>query len=163
MATVEQAFLVFSTSKLRMLMGQIETCVGKLEESQVWGRTGDNANSAGNLCLHLEGNVRQFIIHSIAGQPDVRVRDAEFGARGGLTKQELLAKLSACVEEACTALEKLAPERLLETVAPMGRTMLTLDAIYQVVQHFALHTGQIIFLTKALTGEDLNLPRFATK
>ncbi|WP_321476320.1 DUF1572 family protein [uncultured Paludibaculum sp.] len=163
MATVEQAFLVFSTTKLRMLMGQIETCMGKLEDAQVWGRTGDNANSAGNLCLHLEGNVRQFIIHSIGGQPDVRVRDAEFGSRGGLTKQELLSKLSACVEEACAVLEKLAPERLLETVAPMGRAMLTLDAIYQVVQHFALHTGQIIFLTKAFTGEDLNLPRLATK
>lgn len=163
MPTVDQAFLVFSTTKLRMLVGQVETCLGKLDETQVWGRTGDNANSAGNLCLHLEGNVRQFIIHAIGGAPDVRARDAEFGTRGGLGIPELVAKLSACVEEACTVLERMAPERLLELVAPMGRTMLTLDAIYQVVQHFALHTGQIIFLTKAFTGEDLNLPRFTSK
>lgn len=163
MPTVEQAFLEFSTGKLRQLMGQIETCIGKLDDSQVWGRTGDNANSAGNLCLHLEGNVRQFVIHAIGGQPDVRVRDAEFSTRGGLTNQELVSKLSKCVESACAVLEALPPERLLERVSPMGLEMLTLDAIYQVVQHFALHTGQIIFLTKAFTGEDLNLPRLVSR
>ncbi|MGC4048161.1 MAG: DUF1572 family protein [Paludibaculum sp.] len=162
MLTLDQAFLSFSISRMKALLGQIETCLGKLDEPALWGRTGDNANSAGNLCLHLEGNVRQLILHSIGGAPDVRVRDNEFNTRGGLTRTDVLAKLTAVVNEAGALLETLPAERLLETVHPMGREMLALDTIYMVVQHFALHTGQIIFLTKAFTGEDLNLPRFAT-
>lgn len=162
MPTLDQAFLNFSTSRLKTLLGQIETCLGKLDESALWGRTGDNANSAGNLCLHLAGNIRQLILHAIGGAPDVRVRDAEFNTRGGLTKADVLTQLTAAVDEACALLESLPAARLLETVHPMGREMLALDTIYMVVQHFALHTGQIIFLTKAFTGEDLNLPRFAT-
>jgi hypothetical protein len=32
-----------------------------------------------------------------------------------------------------------------------------LEAIYHVVEHFGMHTGQIIMLSKMQTGEDLRL------
>ena len=153
--TAERIFLECSAKRLRQAHERIEVCIRKLDDEQIWRRTGDNANACGNLCLHLAGNVRQWILHGVGGQPDLRHRDAEFAARGGVGKEELLAKLRSAVEEACTLIESLPDARLTEACHPQNYTVTVLEAIYHVVEHFSLHTGQIIFLTKALSGEDL--------
>ena len=59
-------------SKLRQLTERIGTCLGKLNEEQVWARGHENENAIGNLVLHLCGNVRQWIIAGVGGQPDAR-------------------------------------------------------------------------------------------
>jgi uncharacterized damage-inducible protein DinB len=153
--TVERNFLECSAKRMRQAHERIEVCIRKLDDEQIWLRTGYNANACGNLCLHLAGNVRQWILHGVGGQPDLRTRDAEFAARGGVGKEELLAKLRAAVEEACTLIEALPDARLTEVCHPQNYTVTVLEAIYHVVEHFSLHVGQIIFLTKAVTGEDL--------
>lgn len=153
--TVERNFLENSAKRMRQALERIEVCIRKLDDEQIWLRTGDNANACGNLCLHLAGNVRQWILHGVGGQPDLRRRDAEFAARGGVEKEELLAKLRSTVEEACALIEALPDARLTEVCHPQSYTVTVLEAIYHVVEHFSLHTGQIIFLTKALSGEDL--------
>jgi uncharacterized damage-inducible protein DinB len=153
--TVERNFLECSAKRMREAHERIEVCIRKLDDEQIWLRTGDNANACGNLCLHLSGNVRQWILHGVGGQPDLRTRDAEFAARGGVGKEELLAKLRTTVEEACALIESLPDACLTEIRHPQNHTVTVLEAIYHVVEHFSLHTGQIIFLTKALTGEDL--------
>ena len=81
--SVESEFLNFSADKLTQLLGRIETCVEMLTPEQVWARTSANQNAVGNLLLHLNGNVRQWILHGVGGQADLRQRDAEFAARGG--------------------------------------------------------------------------------
>jgi hypothetical protein len=159
MPTTGQAFLDFSVRKLRQLTGQIEACLNKLDESQIWLRPAGPANSVGNLCLHLNGNVRQFILHGIGGHADVRVRDLEFSTTGGLSRAELFASLQQTVEEACRVLESLPDELLLKIVRPQDGNLLALDAVYQVVQHFALHTGQIMYATKNFTEQDLGFYR----
>lgn len=161
-ATVEQLFLEFSVKKLRQLAGRIEACLARLSEEQVWMRGDENSNSCGNLCLHLEGNVRQWILHGVGRAPDVRARDAEFAARGGEDKAELVRRLSGTVEEACRLLERLPPEQLTLTVRPQNYEVTALEAIYHVVEHFAQHTGQIIFAMKAMTGEDPGFYRHLT-
>jgi uncharacterized damage-inducible protein DinB len=155
-------FLEFSARKLRQLLSRIHTCLEKLDETQIWLRAADNSNSIGNLCLHLSGNVRQWILHGIGRQPDHRQRDAEFAARGGVTKDELWQRLSGPVQDAVTVLEHLPPEQLPETVRPQNYEVSTLEAVYHVVEHFAEHTGQILYATKALTGEDLGFYRHLT-
>jgi uncharacterized damage-inducible protein DinB len=160
--TVEGAFLEFSVKKLRQLASRIEVCLDKLSEEQVWTRGNESSNSCGNLCLHLAGNVRQWIIHGVAGEPDVRQRDSEFAARGGETKEALRSRLRATVEEACGILERLPPEQLTETVRPQNYDVTVLEAAYHVVEHFAQHSGQILFMTKALTGEDLGFYKHLT-
>ena len=71
-------FLAFSADKMQSLHGDIATCLGKLTEEQIWQRGGPHENSVGNLLLHLEGNIRQWILHGIDNQ---LVRTAA-GARG---------------------------------------------------------------------------------
>ena len=153
---IDQAFLNYSADQLLTLSGRIEDCLGRLSAEQVWTRNSDNQNAAGNIVLHLCGNVRQWIIAGVGDQPDVRDRDSEFAARGGLQPAELAAKLKATVNEAAAVIRALPSERLSQrkTIQKVYDTTL-MEAIYHVVEHFAQHTGQIIFATKLLTGEDL--------
>ncbi len=151
----KQEFLRFSACKLRELNGRIAVCLEKLNEEQVWLRGCENENAVGNLCLHLAGNVRQWIGHGVAGREDRRTRDLEFSARGGRSTEEIKALLTGTVEEAAQIIEQLKPETLMHETRIQNYDVTVLSAIYHVVEHFAQHTGQIIFATKALTGEDL--------
>jgi uncharacterized damage-inducible protein DinB len=153
------AFTRFSVFKLRQCLERIEACLAKLGEDQIWVRPNAACNSAGNLCLHLAGNLRQWILAGVAGQPDTRRRDEEFAAAGGFTREELLSRLRAAVEDAAAVIELLGEARLGETVKPQNYEVTVLEAVYHVVEHFAMHTGQIILLTKAATGEDLGFYR----
>ncbi|MCU0618113.1 MAG: DUF1572 domain-containing protein [Gemmatimonadaceae bacterium] len=67
---------------------------------RLWWRPQPTANSAGNLVLHLAGNVRQWVVSGIGGAPDVRERDAEFAAEGGWDHARLLAHLDAACADA---------------------------------------------------------------
>jgi hypothetical protein len=156
MATLESEFLQFSAAKLEQLVPRIEECVGRLTPEQVWRRGSDHQNSAGNLLMHLEGNVRQWILSGIGGAPDHRVRSSEFAARSSeVPAAELASGLRATVESAVQVIRGIRAEQLLETVQIQGFTGTKLQAIYHVVEHFAGHAFQIFFLTKLLTGEDL--------
>jgi uncharacterized damage-inducible protein DinB len=154
MDSTAQPFLDFSKRKLALLHGRIEWCLGQLTDEQVWARGGENENAVGNLVLHLCGNVRQWIVAGVGRTPDLRDRAAEFDARSGLSVQELSRRLRATVEEACAVINGLDPVRLTEQLTIQNYPVLALDAIYHVVEHFSMHTGQIIFITKMLTGAD---------
>jgi len=153
--TVESEFLTFSVDKLRELIGRIETCVEKLTPEQVWARGSENQHAVGNLLLHLDGNLRQWILHGVGGQPDTRDRDSEFAAHDGAAARELSARLRATVEEVAALIGSLPPPRLLEPLTVQGYGVTVLGAIYHVVEHFAGHAFQIILMTKQFTGEDL--------
>jgi len=153
--TIEAEFLTFSNRKLMQLLERIETCVWKLTPEQIWMRAESNQNAVGNLLLHLNGNVRQWILHGVGGQSDLRDRDAEFAAREGAGASELLARLRATVEEAAALLQALPAGRLMEHTQNQGYDCTVLTAIYHVVEHFAGHSFQIIYATKLFTAEDL--------
>jgi uncharacterized damage-inducible protein DinB len=160
--TTSAVFTRFAAAKLRQYVERIETCVARLDDGQLWLRGSENSNAAGNLCIHLAGNVRQWILHGVAGQPDIRDRDGEFAARGGVSREEMLGRLRAVVAEACEIIESQDEESLGRVVRPQNYEVRVLEAIFHVVEHFAQHTGQIIYVTKALTGEDLGFYRHLT-
>lgn len=137
----------------------ISESLALLSDDEIWWRPNDASNSVGNLILHLCGNVRQWILASIGGEPDRRDRDGEFAARGGRTKAELAETLKTTVESALKIIGALAPERLMERRTIQGYDVYILEAVYTVVEHFSTHTGQIIFATKMLTGADLGFYR----
>lgn len=150
-------FLKDSSAKLEQMTGYMKTCLGKLTDEQVWERHGPHENAVGNLVLHLCGNMRQWIMHGVGGAPDVRVRDKEFAAAGGVTGPELVEHLESTVAEARKVVDSFPPERLMERTTPQHREVSMLEAIYQVVGHVQQHGGQIILLTKQMTGQDLDL------
>jgi uncharacterized damage-inducible protein DinB len=133
---------------------RIERCVGQLSDDQLWWRPNEASNSIGNLMLHLSGNVRQWIVSGIGGATDVRRRQQEFDERGPLPRAEILQRLRDTVAEAARVLADFDPAGLLESRKIQGHEVTVLQAIYHVVEHFSMHTGQIILLTKAQTGRD---------
>jgi hypothetical protein len=152
---IGELFLSHSRNKLTQMSAHIEACLLKLDSDQVWNRGNDVQNSIGNLVLHLSGNVRQWIGSSIGGQPDIRQRDREFAHSSMVDASELLSVLNMTVSGALSILENLPPDRLTEIVPTQDGERSVLEVIYQVVGHFQQHTGQIIFETKRLSGEDL--------
>jgi uncharacterized damage-inducible protein DinB len=161
--TLHQEFVRCSAERLRLSSGRVESCLGKLNDEQIWARGSENANAIGNLVLHLCGNVRQWIVSGVGGAPDLRQRDQEFAARGGVAVSELVERLRGTVDEAAAVLERVTAERLMEPLVIQGYHATGMAAIYHVVEHFSGHTGQIIFATKMLTGEDLGFYRHLSR
>ncbi|MDE3165997.1 MAG: DUF1572 family protein [Acidobacteriota bacterium] len=155
-------FIECSVRRLGELIPRIETCLARLTPDQVWARGGDNENAVGNLVLHLCGNLRQWILSGVGGTPGARDRDAEFSARGGVSPAELSARLRQTANEALAVIASLAPEQLAAPLVIQGYRVSCLEAVYHVVEHFSMHTGQILFATKMLTGDDLGFYRHLT-
>jgi uncharacterized damage-inducible protein DinB len=134
---------------------KIERSVALLRDEQLWWRANEASNSVGNLVLHLSGNVRQWLVSGLGGAPDARERQLEFDERGPVPRGDLLDGLRAAVREAAEVLDAFDARRLHEPHAIQGREVTAFEAVYHVVEHFAMHTGQIILLAKALAGTDL--------
>ena len=146
---IARAFLDQSRRYLvREYPAKIQRCVDVLPGEALWRRDDPTENSVGNLLLHLSGNVRQWIVSGIGGAPDARRRSAEFDAREGAGAAELMTGLLDTVRAADDVLASLDDRSLGERRRIQGRDVNVLDAVYHVVEHFSMHTGQIILLTK---------------
>ena len=158
---VADNFLAYASNRMKHSQGEIRRCVERLSEEQMWHRGGDYENSIANLLLHLAGNIRQWILHGIDNQPDVRERDAEFTLARSTDAADARRQFDATVDEALAVLATLDPDRLLEVIDPQPtgtwRHTTILEAIFKVVGHLEMHTGQIILLTKQLVASDLDL------
>ena len=153
-------FLEFSRKKLlEQCWPRLRTCVEGLSEDQVWWRPNAASNSVGNLLLHLNGNVTQWLVASFDHSDDQRNRPAEFNARDGMTASELLQRLTETMNAAARVLERLTAEELLAPYEIQGYHVRGLEAVYQVVEHFGLHYGQVVYITKLLTASDLGFYR----
>ena len=128
---------------------KLRKTIDALPAEMLWSRPNAESNSVGNLVLHLDGNLRQWIVGAVGGAPDVRNRAAEFAAREGGSREELMRQIEQTLDEADAVLAKLRPEQLPERRRVQARDVSVLDAVYQVVQHFALHLGQIILVAKS--------------
>ncbi len=135
---------------------KIERCLDLLTDEQIWWRANPQSNSIGNLLLHLSGNVRQWIVCSLGGASDQRDRDSEFAERSIIPRDELLARLKQTLSEADATLAKFDPDKLLERRVIQGLDVTALEAIFHVVEHFSMHVGQILYITKQLTAHDLH-------
>jgi hypothetical protein len=157
-------FLAFSRNKLlNQYWPRLRSCVKPMTMEQVWWRPNEASNSVGNLILHLNGNVTQWLVASFNRDEDMRKRPEEFAAQGGLTAAELLTKLGATIAEAERVLNRLTVEELLAPLEIQGYHVRGLDAVFQVIEHFGLHYGQIAYISKCLSGKDLGFYRELNK
>jgi uncharacterized damage-inducible protein DinB len=128
---------------------KLRQCVEALPDDAIWRRANQSSNSIGNLLLHLAGNVRQWIVNGVGQEHVERDRAAEFSARGGASGSELIDNLGNAVAEADSVMAALTVDDLVRPCIIQDRDTTVLEAIYHVVEHFAMHTGQIVLLTKS--------------
>lgn len=141
---------------------KIEGCLERLSDEDVWWRANAESNSIGNLLLHLAGNARQWITSGLGAAADRRLRQAEFDERSVMPRAELLARLQETLKEVDGVLARLDPSNILERRRIQGHDVTALYAILHVVEHFSMHTGQIILITKMLKTEDLKFYDFSS-
>ncbi len=149
-------FLEFSRQTLLdQYWPRLRGCVESLADEHVWWRPNEASNSVGNLILHLNGNVRQWLVSSFNRSDHARDRSAEFSARQLIPASALLEKLDATMRDASQVLARITEADLLTTFHIQGYTVTGLGAVYHVVEHFGMHYGQIVFVTKLVRGENL--------
>lgn len=134
----------------RILPAQIRTCVEELTEEQLWWRPNEQANSVGNLVLHMSGSMRHYLLRGVGGIQYERDRPAEFAERGPIAKTELLATFDETINQAAQILDSFDTSRFLNPTDEPNYVPTIFDTIFNIAIHLATHTGQIVYITKML-------------
>jgi hypothetical protein len=123
------------------------------DDETLWRIIPGVSNSAGNLALHLEGNLREFIGRQLGNVPYQRRRDDEFAAQG-LPKAGVIERLSAVRELVPSVLTGLSPESM-DAAFPdrvYGAPLSTRQILLSLHAHLNYHLGQIDYLRRILTN-----------
>lgn len=131
-------------------LAKIAAAIEPLTEEQIWWRPNAESNSIANLLAHLQGNLGQWIVEGLGGEPFERHRDAEFAARGGAAKAELLGQLRAMVTRCRAVVRKLKPHDLARRHRIQKHDVEGFSALFHVIEHMSYHTGQIVLIAKTL-------------
>jgi uncharacterized damage-inducible protein DinB len=122
------------------------------DDESVWKVPAGISNSAGNLALHMAGNLRHFIGAVLGGSSYVRDRDAEFSTTG-LTRAELRSVVATAVDELSTAFDRITDDQL-SAEYPLKiaeRRLRTRDFLMHLAVHLSYHLGQVDYHRRLLT------------
>ena len=109
-------------------------------------------NPVGNLALHIEGNLSEFVGRQLGGLPYQRNRDLEFSSKEG-TRAELSTRLAKLSESIPAVIEGLNPDQL-EKEYPqvvLDRPMSIGEFLIHLYGHLNWHLGQVDYLRRLLT------------
>ena len=135
---------------------RIIKCLGLLTTDQIWWRPNEASNSVGNIILHLNGNVHQWILNGLDGQPDIRNRKKEFTNREKLDDLQLKHILANLEKVVLAALDRIDPESLLKLRPVQIYKETGVAILVHVTEHFSYHTGQIAYITKMIKNRPLS-------
>jgi uncharacterized damage-inducible protein DinB len=123
------------------------------DETLLWKTVDGIENSAGNLCLHLIGNLNAYIGATLGGTDYIRQRELEFSSKNIPREwlQENIDKVMVTIKE---TFEKMADEQL-EQMYPLevlGYPMTTLYFLLHLQAHLNYHLGQINYHRRILSN-----------
>jgi uncharacterized damage-inducible protein DinB len=144
---IGRSFTELSAALLREYADKIRIGLGRLDEEQVWWRPNGACNSAGNLVLHICGNLSLWLLHGLGGIDYERNRTAEFQARGSMSREELLSLLDDTVERCRSVLDGVSLDQELSL---QGYHVDGLAGLYHAIEHASQHTGQVLYIVKQL-------------
>jgi uncharacterized damage-inducible protein DinB len=139
----------------KVLPAQIRSCLEQLNDEQLWWRPNAQSNSVGNLALHVCGAVMHFLCRGVGGQPYDRDRPAEF-ATGSMPKEQLLALFDEMVAKAEETFASINESQLSDPSTEPTYYSTVFEDLFGVAIHMAVHTGQIVFVTKLLKEGSVN-------
>src|SRR5262249_40623258 len=106
--------------------------------------------------LHLSGSLNHYLNRGYGGLDYTRDRDAEFAQRRHIPRAGLMATLAALGANAGETFQKLTPPRPLQPPAPSQLFPRGAPELISIATHIANHTGQIVWIAKALKDGGLN-------
>lgn len=115
------------------------------DENQLWLTPGEVNNSAGNLALHLCGNLQHFIGHIIGKSDYVRNRDFEFNGR--LSLEEIQTEIQRTKKIVSDVLNNMSQQDWDSTypIEVLKHTMTTSYFIAHLHGHLTYHLGQVSY------------------
>jgi uncharacterized damage-inducible protein DinB len=122
-------------------------------ENEIWHIEKDIVNSAGNLCLHLIGNLNAYIGAELGNTNYIRNRALEFSLKD-IPKAELLKKIEETKSVVDIALSSLT-DKMLQNEYPLlvFETKITTEFfLIHLTTHLAYHLGQINYHRRLLTS-----------
>jgi uncharacterized damage-inducible protein DinB len=125
------------------------------DDETVWRTLPGVTNSAGNIALHVAGNLQHFVGAVLGGTRYVRDRDAEFDKRSG-TRADVVAELARAIEGIRAVLPRLS-EAMLDAPYPQPRIPVEVSTrrfLLHLCCHAAYHLGQVGYLRRMLTGDN---------
>ncbi|MBL7805407.1 MAG: DinB family protein [Saprospiraceae bacterium] len=125
------------------------------DENALWVTGGEIANSAGNLCLHLVGNLNHFIGATLGYTGYVRQRELEFSQKN-VPRQELLDAVEQTIDTVRESLGKLTEADLHERfpLEKHGQVVTTGYMLLHLQTHLNYHLGQINYHRRLLDEAD---------
>ncbi len=135
---------------LSRLMQQL---AGFPDGEAVWATPPGVTNSAGNLALHIEGNLREYIGRQLGGLPYDRNRPLEFTLTG-LRRAELVSRIGEVSSAIPAIVESLSQDRL-EAEYPevvLDAPMSVQEFLMHLYGHLNWHRGQIDYLRRILAS-----------
>jgi uncharacterized damage-inducible protein DinB len=151
MAELAESILTSLQARIcRVFPAQIRAAVDALDDDQIWWRPNETSNSIGNLVLHLTGSLNHYLNRAYGGMDYTRDRNAEFAERRHISRAELLARFDAMVAGADKTFAALTPARLSEPAAEAKLYGTIGEELVSIASHVANHTGQIVWIAKAL-------------
>ncbi|MER3430932.1 MAG: DinB superfamily protein [Blastocatellia bacterium] len=122
------------------------------DEQDLWTLSGNISNPAGNLALHIAGNLRHFLGAVLGGDGYVRNRDAEFAARG-VRREAIIAEIEAAADCIKSVIPNLTSEDFtrLYPIEVFGRPMTTAFFLTHLATHLNYHLGQINYHRRLLS------------
>jgi uncharacterized damage-inducible protein DinB len=143
--------------KLRMFdesFARIRKCLSLVSDEDLWISPNDKITSIGSSVQHVIGNSIQWIVSTIGGEADGRIRSAEFKA-SSKSKEQLLDDLQRAEVKIKSAISRLSNDQLDERFVVQNFEVTGLSIIVHVIEHTSYHTGQISLLAKLFTEKDL--------
>ncbi len=121
------------------------------DEKKMWEVTGDLSNSAGNLCLHICGNLQHFIGFVLGISGYKRDRDSEF-SRKNIPMDEVIRKIDHTIFTVKKTLNELDVNKLDEIypINVFGKEMTTGFFLAHLTTHLNYHLGQINYHRRLL-------------
>ncbi|WP_299149400.1 DinB family protein [uncultured Dokdonia sp.] len=153
--TWHQDFKDNAIFRLEENVRMISIALSKVVEEELWTKQNQSLNTLGNQLLHICGNMTQYIVSGLGGNPDERNREEEFSTEDGFTKDELLQRLLLTVQTSTTIIDDATPENLLKKRNVQGFELSGTGIILHVVEHFSYHTGQIAMQVKLVIDQPL--------
>ena len=143
--------LVLFRRDLRCFIREVEAFP---DDGMLWRTVPGIRNSAGNLALHVAGNLRLLVGAGLGGTDYTRDREQEFSQREG-SRAAVVATLEAAALEVETGLRVLTADALTAPfpMAVGGLQPATGRLLVHLASHLAFHLGQAGYLRRALTGE----------
>ena len=151
MSMLIETLQILLTRDLNRLKNELEQYP---HEPDIWKTKGQINNSAGNLCLHLIGNLNTYIGKELGGSGYIRNREAEFSATN-IPRKKLIEKIESTIEMIHETLANV-DASLLETVYPVivfeEKTSIEYLLVH-LATHLTYHVGQINYHRRLIENE----------